>query len=81
MSKRLEIAKEFLDGINWIQLHRIELHREFQGRWIAVYHNKVVASGKTIDSVEKKALENTGASPRKIPLVFMEDPHCIYSVR
>jgi len=80
MGKKIEIAKEFLDGLNWIQSHRIELHKDYQGQWIAVYHNKVVAFGKTIDSVEKEALRITRVPHTKIPLVFMEDPHCIYSI-
>lgn len=79
MARKLEITKDFLEGMNWIQSHRMDLHKEYQGKWIAVYHDRVVASGKAIDSVEKKALEVTKAPHTKIPLVFMEDPHCIYT--
>ena len=81
MVKNLEITKEFIEGINWIQAHRPALHKQYQGRWIAVYRNKIVAVGKSINSVEKKALELTKASLIKIPLVFMEDPHCIYLLK
>lgn len=78
MVKDIEITKEFIDGINWIQVHRRALHKQYQGRWIAVYRDKVIAAGKSIDSVEKRALDLTGVASIKIPLVFMEDPHCIY---
>ncbi len=81
MVKNLEITKEFIEGISWIQIHRPALHKQYQGRWIAVYRNKVVSAGKSINSVEKRALELTKAPLIKIPLVFMEDPHCIYPVR
>lgn len=81
MVKNLEITKEFIEGINWIQIHRPTLHKQYQGRWIAVYRNKVVAAGKSINSVEKRALGLTRAPLIKIPLVFMEDPHCIYLLK
>ena len=78
MDSRLQVSREFLNGMAWIQSHRVKLHTEYQGKWIAVYRDKVVASGKSIDSVEKKALEITKEPYTKIPMVFMEDPHCIY---
>lgn len=79
MGKKLEITKEFLKGYDWVQSHRLGLHKEYQGKWIAVYLDRVVASGKSFSSVEKKAIKITGVPQTKIPLVYMEDPHCIYS--
>jgi len=78
MVRKLEITKEFREGIDWIQSHRRDLHKEYQGKWVAVYRDKVIASGKGFNLVEKKAVEITGVPQTKIPLVFMEDPHCIY---
>lgn len=78
MGRKIEITKEFREGYSWIRSHRADLHRQYQGQWIAVYLDKVVASGRGYVSVEKEAIRITGAPQTKIPLVYMEDPHCIY---
>lgn len=81
MGRKLKISKEFLQGYDWIQSHRADLHKEYQGKWIAVCIDKVIASGKGFATVGKKATEITGLPQTKIPLVYMEDPHCIYFIR
>jgi len=74
----LGLTKDFISAISWIEEHRKDLHKQYQGKWIAVYDNKVVAVGKKISAVEKKAEQKTNHPFREIPVVYMEDSHCIY---
>jgi len=78
MGKKFEVSKELIQGYDWIQSHRADLHKKYEGKWIAVYIDKVIAAGKSFGSVEEKAIKATGIPQAKIPLVFMEDLHCIY---
>lgn len=79
MGEKFKITQEFAQGYDWIQSHRADLHKKYQGQWVAVYIDRVVASGKSFGSVEQKAIQLTGVQQTKIPLIYMEDPHCIYS--
>ncbi|OQX54268.1 MAG: hypothetical protein B5M48_01305 [Candidatus Omnitrophica bacterium 4484_213] len=54
----LGISKGFIGAISWVEEHKGDLHKQYQGKWVAVYDNKVVAVGKKISSVEKSRAEN-----------------------
>ncbi len=39
---------------------KIDNVKKFRGKWIAWYEGKIIASGKTIDEVEKKVRNKKG---------------------
>lgn len=74
----LEIPAEFLAGMNWIHAHPRELREAYAGRWIAVYRNRVVASGSSFGEVERQAIEKTNQPTNHLAIVFVDDPHRFY---
>ncbi|MDI6791258.1 MAG: DUF5678 domain-containing protein [bacterium] len=70
--------KSFFEELNWISVHRSELRKQYQGQWIAVANKKVVAFGRNMQSVEEKAVDATRRTLDEFPVVYMEDPHCVY---
>ncbi|MBI4397509.1 MAG: hypothetical protein HY586_00105 [Candidatus Omnitrophica bacterium] len=78
MKKAVNINHEFLQNFRWAQKQWTQLTRTHQGKWIAVFHNQVIASDKKISSVEERVKSLTKKKPfEDIPLLYVEDPHCI----
>ena len=77
--KNIGINREFLKNFRWARKQWNELTALYQGNWVAVFHARVIASGKNIASVERKVKSITHKRPfQDIPLFYVEDPHCIY---
>lgn len=70
--------QDFFKGIDWIDIHRSELREKYQGKWIAVFNKRIVASGRKIRNVQEEAIAITNKSLDEIPIVYIEDSHCIY---
>lgn len=70
--------QNFFNSIDWIDTHRSELREKYQGKWIAVFNRRIVASGRKIQNVQKKATAITSRALDEIPIVYIEDSHCIY---
>ncbi len=61
----------------WVSSHREELTK-YEGKWIAVYDKKVVASGKNGADVERRALRKIGHDVPDLYLRFLEKAFCVY---
>lgn len=82
MKKKIRINREFLANLGWAHRQWAKLTRQYQGKWIAVFHDQVIASDKAISSVEKRVRRLTKKKPfEDIPLLYIEDPHCIFQRR
>lgn len=73
--------RDFFDDMDWINENRVKIRSEYQGRWIAVSNKKVLATSKKIDEVEEQVALKTKKQIDQIPIVYIEDPHCIYMER
>lgn len=67
----------FLEDLDWAELHHSELLREYRGQWVAIYHQQVVASGKSIAQVKAEARRKTGR--QHIPVYFVDSASTIYA--
>ena len=67
------------EALAWVHTHRSELS-PYEGQWIAVYHQQVVAHGRDGSQVRKQA-DLLGYHEEDIYLRFLEESHCIYGLR
>jgi hypothetical protein len=77
VDQELVLNEDILAGHRWIAEHRAKLQR-YEGLWIAVSDEQVVAFGEDPDEVEALAQQKTGKSEYQIPLVYLENTACIY---
>ncbi|MFQ5812499.1 MAG: DUF5678 domain-containing protein [Anaerolineae bacterium] len=77
VDQELVLNEDILAGHRWIAEHRAKLQR-YEGLWIAVSDEQVVAFGEDPDEVETLAQQKTGKSEYQIPLVYIENTACIY---
>ena len=56
MPKLPKLPKRYWDDIEWARKHLSELHRKYEGKWVAVVNKKVVAAGKNTAFLEEKRL-------------------------
>ncbi len=61
----------------WVRTHREEL-AQYEGKWIAVYNQQVIASGKNGANVQKRALQKIGYDVPDLYLRFLEHSTCVY---
>jgi hypothetical protein len=74
----LEVSREFIEAMSWIRAHQSTLRKTYQGQWIAVYQDRLVASGSSFNAVGRQAVQKTGQPANRLAVVFIDDPHCIY---
>ena len=63
--------------IAWVSSHREELMK-YEGKWVAVYEQKVIASGKNGAQAQKRALQKIGHDVPDLYIRFLERATCIY---
>ena len=76
MAQRKTIPSDFWQNRKWILEHYNELAVKYADKWIAAIKGKVIASGNSINEVEKIAKKTSGK--RHIPVMFMEKGVHIY---
>jgi len=65
------------EDMDWVSSHREDLAK-YEGKWIAVYNQKIVASGKNGAQVEKRALQKIGYDVPDLYVRFLESSSCVY---
>ena len=71
-----KMPEEFWDDQGWRFAHQTELSERYRDEWVAIVDEKVVASGKDPDKVEKEAKRKTGK--KYFPVMFVESGSHIY---
>jgi hypothetical protein len=70
---------EYWEDSKWASEHFTEIVKEYPNQWVAIVDKKVVAAGRTIAEVEKKATEKTGRD--EFPIYFAERGIRVYNYR
>ncbi len=76
MPKLPKLPKRYWDDIEWSRKHLSELHRKYEGKWVAIVNKKVVAAGKNLASVRARAMRLTKA--KHVPVRFVERGTVVY---
>ncbi|MDP2913102.1 MAG: DUF5678 domain-containing protein [Candidatus Omnitrophota bacterium] len=76
MSQKKNEANSFWQNRQWVLEHYNELASKYADKWIAAVKGKVIASGNSINEVEKIAEKIFGK--KHIPIMFMEKGVHIY---
>lgn len=72
---------EFLKDLDWAGKHHSQLLQDYRDEWVAVYNQKVVAHGTSLEIVEKEAERKTRKDKEEIPVYFVESGSNIYACK
>lgn len=72
------LPPELVEDLRWIEDHADALYEKYEGEWIAVVNQKIVAHGKDGGKVEEEAIAITGRDPQKIAMRYFEYANAIY---
>jgi len=70
------MGKEFWEDARWVKENYIELQKEYQDKWVAVFRKKVISYGENRGEVEKRAIELT--QQKDFVLIYVESGAAIY---
>ena len=70
-------SKRAKADIAWVSANRDTLF-QYEGKWIAVYNQEVIASGKNGESVQKRAFKKIGKAVPDLHIRFLEKFLCVY---
>ncbi len=72
------LPPELVEDLRWIEDHADELYAKYEGKWVAVVNQKIVAHGKDGGKVQKEAIAKTGRDRSRIAMRFLEYADAIY---
>jgi hypothetical protein len=78
MAMKLKIETQVWDDQDWAFQHYSDLVAKYGNQWIAVYNQRVVASGHDLGQVEEQAANKTGQAKEKIAVIFVEAGNQIF---
>ncbi len=76
MPKLPKLPERYWEDIEWSRSHLSELHRKYEGKWVAIVNKKVVAAGKNLAWVRAKAMRLTKV--KHVPVRFVERGAVVY---
>jgi len=62
----------YREDLNWASEHHAERFELYPNQWIAVYHQQVVAHGKSGAVVEQEAEHTTDQPETEIPVYYVD---------
>ncbi len=72
------IPPAYWDNARWAYQHAADLHRRYEGKWIAVANGQVVAAGADPVAVRRRAARETGRTTAEVYVNYMESAGAIY---
>ena len=69
--------KRYWEDLNWARTHHTELLARYQGEWIAIFQQQVVAHGPNGGRVESTAIQNL--ADKAFVMYFVESADSIYA--
>lgn len=73
----MKIPKRYYDDQKWAYRHFQDWRDKYGNKWIAVFHHRVIASGKDVGEVANQIREKP-IKTRSIPIIFVETGTYVY---
>ena len=68
----------YFQNADWAYAHATELHRKYEGKWVAVSDGGVVTTGYDPVGVRQRAARETGRTTAEVYVQFMASAGTIY---
>lgn len=72
------IPRAYWENARWAREHATELHEQYEGQWVAIADQQVIAAGSNPIDVRKRAARLTDHSTAEVFVQFMESAGTIY---
>jgi hypothetical protein len=77
MSEKDSIPPAYFENERWACEHSTALHEQYEGRWVAIANQQVVAAGPSA-RVRELAARQTGRPTAEVFVRFVDSPFTIY---
>jgi len=71
------IPQAYFENERWACEHSTELHQQYQGQWVAIANQQVVAVGSS-PRIREKAARKIGRSTAEVFVRFADSPFTVY---
>lgn len=71
--------KQFWEDMRWGRKRHAQLLKKYKDKWVAIFKNRVIASGKILAEVQEKAKKVTGG--KIVAVKFVECGAHIYGLK